>query len=295
MLTASPSIASALLALTPLEGHHPAALDGVTLMRADASLAPAPVLQEPSIVIIGQGLKRGYLGDEVFHYQPGQCLVVSVPMHFNCDTVVGDDGPMLALAVQVDMATVRELLSKMLPPRSPAPAAPSRGMAVADLDAAMTDTVQRLLQALASADETRILGPQLLRELHYRVLQGPGGDCLRALAAWHGRSGPIFRACERIRLDYAQALDIGTLAREAAMSASAFHQAFKAVTGHSPIQYLKATRLHRARELILHGSNGAAQAAYEVGYASASQFSREFKRLFGHSPADAIHHAGEHA
>lgn len=288
----SPSIARALLALAPLEGHHPAGLDGVTLMRANTSLPPAPVLQEPSIVIIGQGLKRGYLGDNVFHYQPGQCLVVSVPMHFNCDTVVGGDGPMLALAVQVDMTTVRELLAKMQPGNPPGADAPRRGMIVADLDEAMNDTVHRLLRALASVDETRILGPQLLRELHYRVLQGAGGDCLRALAAWHGRSGPIFRACERIRLDYSQDLDIGTLAREAAMSASAFHQAFKAVTGHSPIQYLKATRLHRARDLILHG-NGAAQAAYEVGYVSASQFSREFKRLFGYSPANAIHHGSE--
>ncbi|AZN35062.1 AraC family transcriptional regulator [Iodobacter ciconiae] len=291
----SSRIARQILSLTPHNGHIPSGLDGVTLMRANATVAPTPVLQEPTIVIMGQGLKRGYLGDEVFHYQPGQYLIVAVPMHFNCDTVVCGDGPMLALAVRVDMSTISELLSKMNLSTMPGIDAPKRGMVVADLDDAMNDTVYRLLQALASPDEVRVLGPQLVRELHYRVLQGAGGECLRALLAWHGRYGSIYRACEHIRVNYSQDLDIATLAREAAMSPSVFHQSFKTVTGNSPIQYLKAIRLHRARELILYAGKGVAQAAYAVGYVSASQFSREFKRLFAYSPTEATCHIGEHA
>ena len=86
----------------------------------------------------------------------------------------------------------------------------------------------------------------------------PGGEILRAIVAWQGRSGAIYRACERIRLDYAKDLDVGTLASEAAMSTSAFHHAFKLVTGASPIQYIKATRLQRAHELIKLGRLGVA-------------------------------------
>jgi AraC-like DNA-binding protein len=74
------------------------------------------------------------------------------------------------------------------------------------------------------------------------------------------------------------------MAEEAGMSVSAFHHAFKAVTSNSPLQYLKAIRLHKARLLILHDGLGAALAADRVGYESASQFSREFKRFFGASP-----------
>jgi AraC-like DNA-binding protein len=70
------------------------------------------------------------------------------------------------------------------------------------------------------------------------------------------------------------------------MSVSAFHHHFKAVTSTSPLQYLKAVRLHKGRMLILHDGLGAAVAADRVGYESASQFSREFKRLFGHSPTE---------
>jgi AraC-like DNA-binding protein len=60
------------------------------------------------------------------------------------------------------------------------------------------------------------------------------------------------------------------------MSVSALHHHFKAVTSTSPVQYLKAVRLHKARMLILYEGVGAEVAAGRVGYESASQFSREF-------------------
>jgi AraC-like DNA-binding protein len=54
----------------------------------------------------------------------------------------------------------------------------------------------------------------------------------------------------------------------------------------SPIQYIKSTRLHQARLLMIRDGLTAASASARVGYESASQFSREFKRFFGHSPVD---------
>jgi AraC-like DNA-binding protein len=76
------------------------------------------------------------------------------------------------------------------------------------------------------------------------------------------------------------------LAETAGMSASAFHQNFKAVTSTSPLQYLKTIRLHKARMLMVHEGLRAGMAAERVGYESSSQFSREFKRLFGTSPIE---------
>ncbi len=51
------------------------------------------------------------------------------------------------------------------------------------------------------------------------------------------------------------------------------------------MQYLKSTRLHQARLLMVRQDLTAEAAGHAVGYASASQFSREFKRLFGQTPA----------
>ena len=277
-------------ALMPQPGFHPAALEGITFMRADASTVPAPVLQEPAIVLLGQGLKRSYLDGEVLPYTPGEILVVSLPMQFDCDTVVQPGQPMLALSVRIDMAVVAELACQMdpLPPLPPgAPSAHARGLSVAPMDAALADALTRLLEVLGDAEASRVLGPQLLRELHYRVLQGPAGTGLRALAASQGRLGRVFRSIEQMRADPARELSVAALARDAGMSVSAFHEAFKRVTGHAPLQYLKLTRLHMARDCLSMQDVGAAEAAYRVGYGSASQFSREFKRLFGVPPSAA--------
>jgi AraC-like DNA-binding protein len=54
------------------------------------------------------------------------------------------------------------------------------------------------------------------------------------------------------------------------------------------MQYVKTTRLHHARLLMVQDGLNAGLAAARVGYESASQFSREFKRLFGLSPTDEV-------
>ncbi len=68
------------------------------------------------------------------------------------------------------------------------------------------------------------------------------------------------------------------------MSVPTFHSHFKAVTQTSPMQYVKSTRLHQARLLMVREGMTAEAAGHAVGYASASQFNREFKRLFGLTP-----------
>ncbi len=77
---------------------------------------------------------------------------------------------------------------------------------------------------------------------------------------------------------------IASLAEEAQMSMPNFHLHFRKVTDSSPMQYLKSTRLHQARLLMLRNDLTAAKTAFPVGYESASQFSRDFKRLFGRTP-----------
>ena len=287
------TLSQQLLQLVQQAGFYRTTIDGVVLMRVNASTPPVAVLQEPTIVLVVQGLKRGYVGKDIISFQAGQCLIVSVPMPFDCDTVVENNQPMLAIAVSVDVPTVSELISKASPVKASDPASPVRGMAVIDLNQHIMDVAARLLALLSNKEDSLILGSQLKRELVYRVLQSPGGELLAALVAWSGRFGAIYKACEHIQRHYSQPLSVDILASSAGMSQSAFFQAFKLVTNQSPMQYLKITRLHKARELLLNGDRGAAQAAFEVGYASASQFSREFKRLFGYPPGDAQQHGEE--
>jgi AraC-like DNA-binding protein len=152
----------------------------------------------------------------------------------------------------------------------------------------MAESVLRLLEVLARPLDAAILGPALVREIYFHVLTGDQGHSMRAALAMQGQFGKIARALRRIHRSFNGALDVARLAREAGMSVPTFHSHFKAVTNTSPMQYLKSTRLHQARLLMVRNGITAAAASVAVGYESPSQFSREFKRLFGRSPVEEV-------
>ena len=55
-----------------------------------------------------------------------------------------------------------------------------------------------------------------------------------------------------------------------------------------PLQYLKKTRLHHARTMMVDRGLNATEAGFHVGYTNPSQFSREFKSLFGLAPRQLL-------
>jgi AraC-like DNA-binding protein len=268
------------------EGTRSSILDGVKFMRSDRSLPRMPVLYEPSIVIVGQGRKRGYLGSEVYTYDPHNYLVISVPMPFECETEVAPYGPLLAVSIHIDLAVLGELLMKMDHKSLVVEGLDRHAMSSTPLDFGLSDATVRLLESLRSPINAKILGPQIVREIIYRVICGDRGNSLRALAAINGRFSQVQRVLASMQINYAQALDVTTLAEDAGMSVSAFHHNFKAITETSPLQYLKTIRLHKARILMVQEGLGAGAAADRVGYESTSQFSREFKRFFGATPLE---------
>jgi AraC-like DNA-binding protein len=277
-------IAALLARLAPNEGFTLSALDDVKLMRANGPVARTPVLYEPCICIVVQGRKRGYLGDTVFRFDASHYLVLSVPLPFLTETDATFEEPLLGLSIRIDRTTLADLLVA-LESGSVVNDAPATIMTT-PLDARLSASVLRLLEALAAPLEARVLGPALVREICYHVLIGEQGGAMRAALTSQGHFGKIARALRRIHADFAGDLDVGTLALDAGMSVPAFHAHFKAVTQSSPIQYLKSTRLHQARLLMVRSGVTAAAASFTVGYESPSQFSREFKRLFGRSPGD---------
>jgi|KBSMisStaDraftv2_1062788.scaffolds.fasta_scaffold52942_3 AraC-like DNA-binding protein len=76
-----------------------------------------------------------------------------------------------------------------------------------------------------------------------------------------------------------------TLAREVALSRSAFVERFTSLVGMPPIRYLTVWRLQTAKLKLRETRKTIAQLADFVGYKSEEAFSRAFKREFGLSPA----------
>jgi AraC-like DNA-binding protein len=282
-VSAAERIASLLSDLVTTDGFVPSPLDGVKYMRVGRSQPRRPVMYEPAIVLIARGCKRGYLGDQVYTYDSRHYLVSALPVPFDCETIVGGDGPMLGLKIRIDVPVLAEL---MLQTGRDVREEPDTRPAIyaTPVDPAMSEAAVRLLQCLCSRADTVVLGRQIVREITWRALCGPRGGSLRALAVMHSRIWPIHQVLRRIHDQYARPVDVSSLADESAMSLSAFHHAFKTATGTSPLQYVKTIRLQKARLLMAHEGLTAAEAAGKVGYESASQFNREFKRFFGRTP-----------
>ena len=271
--------------LVPTEGFHATILDGVKLRRSNRNEPRAPVMYEPSVYFVASGRKRGYVGDRCLVYDANHYLVLSAPLPFECEARVGKDEPLLGVSVRLDISVISELAASL----DGCSAQPSHAVAcvyATPLDAALEDAVIRLLECLRSSVEASVLGPSIKREITYRVLCGPRRDTVLSMLGRNGEESRIHAALRRIHARYSEPLTVPALAGEMGMSVSAFHHHFKAVTATSPVQYVKAIRLHKARMMILHDGFRASAAADRVGYESASQFSREFKRLFGHSPGE---------
>lgn len=93
------------------------------------------------------------------------------------------------------------------------------------------------------------------------------------------------RARDRMDRDYAQPLDVPTLAREALMSAGHFSRSFRAAYGETPYGYLMTRRIERAKALLRRGDLSVTDVCVEVGCTSLGSFSSRFTELVGVSPS----------
>ncbi len=93
------------------------------------------------------------------------------------------------------------------------------------------------------------------------------------------------RARDRIDRDYAEPLDIATLAAGAGYSPAHFIRAFHAAYGETPGRYRTRRRVERACELLRSVNLTITEVCHLVGFASLGTFSARFSELVGRSPS----------
>jgi AraC-like DNA-binding protein len=269
-------------------------IKGLCLFRVDNSFPRSPYAYNSEIIILAQGEKQVYLGNNVYTYDSSHYLVLPVPLPAECEGRTEPGKPILGLTITIDPIEVGEILLDMEDSQKEIQSLP-KGIYSAPMGEALYDATIRLLQAIADPQDKKVLAPMIKREIIYRVLQGEKGEILQALAHRNRRFFQIAKVLQKIHESYSNDFDIEKLAKELDMSSSTFHSSFKAVTDTSPLQYIKNVRLHKARTLMIQDGLNANIAAIQVGYESSSQFNREYKRLFGVTPAkDATILRGQH-
>ncbi|MEG3135098.1 AraC family transcriptional regulator [Rouxiella sp. T17] len=242
---------------------------------------------EPMINLILRGSKTMSVGDRVFHYDPASYFVMSVDL-----PAVGAvfpsaaREPYLAVSLTLQPERVAELLADA-PPRVHSDDVQG-AFSVASVTPELLDAWVRMLRLMNQPEDIPVLAPVFEREILYHVLKGPHGWMLRDIASPDTMLGRIANAISWIKQYYMQEFSIDALAERHAMSVSAFHRHFKAVTAMSPLQYQKRVRLLHARTLLLRRQLNVTSVALEVGYQSVTQFNREYARFFGLPPLKDI-------
>jgi AraC-like DNA-binding protein len=292
MSTLAPILREFRTGLPSLEknGVAPTGVPGVTFFWIGKTVPRAPLIYSAGIVIVGQGHKVGYLGDRRFEYGPDSCLVLGIPVPFECESHATPEEPLMGIRIDIDHGTVHNLVARFggkLGLERRDHGVSRSGVEPLAMEGTLLKATARLLESLRDPMDRQIVGPAAVEEIFYRVLQSEKGHVLYDLTQHHTPYSNIAQALERMHRDYRESLTVEELARDSTMGVSSFHRVFKEVTGDSPVQYLKKLRLLKAKALLVFEGLQVSEAAYEVGYASPSQFSREFKRYFRVPPSEA--------
>jgi AraC-like DNA-binding protein len=259
-------------------------IPGVTLHRRTAPTPPCQTTYHPSVIVVAQGRKQVNLGRTCFTYDPSRFLLTAVNLPIvSWVAEATEEVPCLVLSLKLDMSIVREVLGREeihvaeVAPNSPA-------MSTGETTPEFLGACCRLLDLLSSPQDIPFLSGLIQREIIYRILRGPEGARLRAIATLGDQSHRTAKAIAWITANYAKTLRVEELAQLASMGVSTLHHHFRALTAMSPLQYQKQLRLQSARSLMLNNGLDAAGAAFEVGYESPTQFNREYSRFFGQPP-----------
>ncbi|CEO41837.1 AraC family transcriptional regulator [Photobacterium kishitanii] len=268
-------------------------LAGIRLFRIDGYRKYSPQMYEQGIVIIIQGRKIGHLNQYQFNYDPQQCLLVTTPYPIVCETFASFEQPLMGINIDFDITVISQLVTMIESQQQRRfNYEGSCGVATTGMTQHMYRSVEQLLEVLHDPLDAQVIGPSLIRQLFYYLLQSEQGYLLAQYCEQDSVLAKISAVIDYVQQHYDTKLHVHELAAMAGMSVSVFHKVFKQVVTDPPMQYIKKIRLNNAKTLMLQHGMAANVAAGQVGYESPTQFSREFKRYFGLPPSKIHEHTG---
>ncbi|MFK7996513.1 MAG: AraC family transcriptional regulator N-terminal domain-containing protein [Granulosicoccus sp.] len=242
------------------------------------------VIYEPVVCLILQGSKVTSIGDQRVDLRPGDALLVShdLPVVSRI-TKASKAKPYMALILSLDLGLVRSLYDQVADVSQLG--AEPRSLSAWQADPLWLAPLVRYIELMNNPMDVQVLGPSILREIHYRLLLSPIGQMLQRLMIADSHASRIAKAIHVLRREFRSPITVSDLANRAGMSPSSFHQHFKSITGTTPLQYQKDLRLIEARALLIEKGQSVSEAAYTVGYESPTHFSRDYSKKFSVPPS----------
>ena len=241
------------------------------------------IVYNPVICLILRGSKEIFIGAQSVSVAQGDALLVSHDLPVSSKITQASPGaPYLALILSLDLNIIRSLYGMV--GEAVSEATDARSLSTSAAQSVWAEPLGRYLALMDNPLEAQVLGPLVLKEIHFRLLQSPIGGMLRNLLSVDSHASRVAKAIANIRSNFREPLVVAELADIAGMSPSSFHEHFKSTTGTSPLQYQKDLRMIEARTLLLSGRRSISATGFEVGYESPTHFSRDYTRKFGYSP-----------
>lgn len=94
----------------------------------------------------------------------------------------------------------------------------------------------------------------------------------------------IHKAMRLMTTDLRRELQLDEVARSVNLSASRLRHLFKDETGLSPVQYLKAQRMQKAKTLLETTFLSLKEVMHQSGFTDRSHFVRDFRKAYGLPP-----------
>src|SRR5580692_11034387 len=134
----------------------------------------------------------------------------------------------------------------------------------------------------------RVLGPATRAETARLVLADPAAGEVRYFSGFappqtHGDRA-VLKAQEWVHMRDGRGVSLAAMAQAAGLERRTLLRRFASATGMTPIEYCRAVRIARARELLVAGDTSQKQIAQSLGYKDVASFARVFRKVVGSAP-----------
>ena len=81
-------------------------------------------------------------------------------------------------------------------------------------------------------------------------------------------------------------LSVEQLGKTVGMSRLAFYRKIKSMTGHTPSEFIRIIKLHKASDLLKNTDLTISEISFQVGFETPSYFTKCFKDIFKENPSE---------